>query len=366
MSHIFEFGISQDDALTENRALDLRTGDRLLCVASAGEVPLNLLALADIKVYAVDISINQLFLSKLKLKAVLALDPLEAASLLGFMDADSDIRLKYFDKVNQLMDEDEKSFWQKNIFAIQNGPVHESRFEKYISRFGKIGLRILGRKRMMGLLECESPEQHKDYFDRYLSTFLIKSIFRIAFHPKIYKNRGLSEEGLKHRGQVNMASFFYGRFRDFCTSTVARRNYYLQFTFFNKILFQEALPEYLKDDGLINLRKNFSNISFGHLSYNQALTESSTGEFNKFALSNICDWMDKDEFTETLMLIKEKVNNSGRILSRYIHFDYPVRDGLEKYFKTDYDLGEALIHQDRYPFYSLVPMIFNKEGSSQK
>jgi len=359
MEPIFNFGISQEDALTEYQALDVQKGDRLLCIASAGEIPLNLLAMQDIFIEAVDILPNQLYLSKIKLHATCALEPYEAAAFLGFMDTDPENRKKLFKKVSERMEQDEKHFWQENMFAIESGPIRVARFEKYIAKFNFIGLLLLGKKNLLRLFEFVTIEDQQDFFDRYLSRFLLKKIFKIVFHPKIYKKRGMASEALQHSGQRNIADFFYSRFRDFCSSTLARKNYYLQFTFFNKVLFPEALPEYLTEAGMTQIRKNYGRIIWRLVSYNEALAQSQKTTFNKFHLSNIGDWMSREQYADLLSLIKEKADPSSKILARYIHLNHEIPAALKKYYKLNEKLGEALIKKDRYPFYSLVPMDFN-------
>ena len=74
----------------------------------------------------------------------------------------------------------------------------------------------------------------------------------------------MDEHGLTHSGERNIASFFFGRFRDFCTSTIARENHLLQFTFFNRVLFGNALPDYLKEDGNKYLRQRMDQLTFFH------------------------------------------------------------------------------------------------------
>ena len=93
---LYNFGISQDDVLAENKALDFKSCDNLLCVASAGEVPLNILAKYDINIDAVDIAVNQLHLCYLKLAAIRQLEPGEAASFLGFTDITASKRMLLF------------------------------------------------------------------------------------------------------------------------------------------------------------------------------------------------------------------------------------------------------------------------------
>ena len=72
MKAAYDFGLSQEDYQTEQAVLDLQPGDRLLCIASGGEVPLNLLCShRDVDITAVDISAAQIHLCRLKLLAAL-------------------------------------------------------------------------------------------------------------------------------------------------------------------------------------------------------------------------------------------------------------------------------------------------------
>ena len=126
MSHIFDFGISQDDASIEKQALDIKDGDNLLCISSAGEVPLNLLALNNIKVKAVDISVNQNHLVKLKLNAVRSLEPLEAAKFIGFMDTTPEHRNQLYKKVSELLNEDD-------IVSLPSFQLLKSVYSEYLN-----------------------------------------------------------------------------------------------------------------------------------------------------------------------------------------------------------------------------------------
>jgi len=356
MEPIYNFGISQEDALTEFKALDIKKDDRLLCVASAGEVPLNLLALEDIFIEAVDISPHQLFLSKMKLHSICALEPLKAAAFLGYMDTDLETRMNLFQKVLPLMEEDERQFWWQNMDAIEKGPIRVARFERFMAKLNSIGLLILGKKKMHRLFEFETIEGQQEFFDQYLSTFLLKSIFKIAFHPRIYKKRGMASDGLKHSGERNIADFFYSRFRHFCSSTIARKNYYLQYTFFNKVLYPDALPEYLGENAVKRIRRNRERLVWRLSSYNEALEKSRKGTFNKFHLSNIGDWMSREEYVELLSLIKKKAKPPAKIFARYIHLNHEIPEELKNCIDFNFKLGERLVEEDRYPFYSMVPM----------
>jgi len=352
----YNYGLSQEDALTERRALDIREGDRLLCVASAGEVPLNLLALGPVAIEAVDISPAQLFLSQLKMGACRALEPLEAAELLGFMDASADERRRLFDRTSAFLGDDEKRFWAANMPAVDMGPVRAGRFERYLGRFSPAALAVLGKRKLRRLFEQDTVAAQQEYFDRFLSTAVLKVLFKVAFHHRLYRKRGIADEGLRHGGKRDIAAFFYGRFRDFCAATPARRNLYLQFCLFGNVLFPEALPEYLSEEGMLRVREIHASIAWRLESYQDAVGKCVPGRFNKFHLSNIGDWMGLEEYAGLLALVCAKAAPSSRAVSRYIHLDHPLPEALRERIVRRDDRGEELVRSDRFPFYNLAVM----------
>lgn len=361
MEHLFDFGISQEDALTENKVLELNSSDSLLAITSAGDVPLNLLALSGARITTVDISESQNAMLRYKMNAVLNLEPEEAAALIGYIKKDNDTRLKLYKQVSGFLNENDRIFWNNNTDAIRKGIINLARFEKYMQKFNGIARSIIGKKRLLGLFELDNTEDQFKYFDNKIRTPFLKKLFNLAFHPKIYKNRGVSSEGFVNSGENRIAEFFFNRFRDFCCSTIASKNYFLQYTFFNRVLFPEAFPEFLSDSGCENIRKNHKNLKIVNDSIFTVLKNCEESYFNKFHISNIGDWVEKKEFSELLRLIHTKSPDKGRVSSRYIHYLHPVPEDLQYSVIPDYELGEELIKTDRYPFYNIVPFLIEKK-----
>jgi S-adenosylmethionine:diacylglycerol 3-amino-3-carboxypropyl transferase len=141
---------------------------------------------------------------------------------------------------------------------------------------------------------------------------------------------------------------------------LARENYFLQLTFFNHVIYPEALPDYLSQAGMSRIRKTHENLEIKTNSYKQALEESNEGQFNKFHLSNLGDWMDKDDYAALLMLIYKKSADLGRINSRFIYYNHPIPNELINYFSVEEQLGKMLSKKDKYPFYGLAPIVIDK------
>lgn len=355
---LYDFGISQDDPATELKALNLKPSDRVLCVASAGEIPLELLVNSNesIEIDAVDISELQLYLSNLKLQAAIELEGKDAASFLGYLPADQSNRKQWFNRIQNSLSEKEVRFWTDNPKIYDKGPVQYGRYETYIARFAPVGRLLLGgREKLMGLFDCTDAKQQKEYFDEVLKTRLLSILFKLVFHRRLYRNRGISEQGLIHMGEQNMGVRFFHKFRSFCTNTPSRENWYLQFMLFNRVLFEEALPDYLRARGKERLKTGSQRLRFIKKSFTDMIEESPPGHYNKFAFSNISDWLTGNEVMHLMDLISRSSGPNAGGLIRYIHSSGINPEALDERVKLDFTTGEKLLQEDRFPFYNLIP-----------
>jgi S-adenosylmethionine:diacylglycerol 3-amino-3-carboxypropyl transferase len=356
MKPLYNYGISQEDALTECKAMELADHDSLLCIASAGEIPLNLSAIRNLRIKSVDTAPDQLKLCRIKQEAALSCDAVTAASFLGYMEMRASERLTLFhDLISMSLPEEDRHYWKKNQPALANGVINMGRFELFMKKVAGIGRSVVGHKNLYRLFDCNSVEEQQEVFDSKITGLKVSSIFRIAFHPWIYKNRGIDPAGLTHSGARNIGEFFFHRFRNFCCSTPSRENYYLQFTFFNTILFPEALPEFLLPQFHDHFTLGSKSIDYTESSIQNTLLNAETGEFNKVHISNIGDWMTKESMADLFRLLRDKTRPGARIVMRYIHLRHKIPDDVPELF-ADADQGYDLEIHDRYPFYSIVPI----------
>lgn len=362
--YIYDFGVSQDDAKSELTTLDLKENDRVLCIASAGEVPLELLVNSheSVIIDASDISVSQLHLSRLKLKAAILLESEQADRFLGYMPAEPTERVTWFQKIEPKLSETEVNFWGEHKSILRHGPINLGKYETYMRRFSPLGRFLLGgRKKLTGLFEANSIIEQKTYFDEVLRAGLLKNLFNIMFHPKLYKKRGISEQGLIHWKDQHLGLRFYEQFRNFCTNTPVRKNWMLQFVLFNRVFFEESLPDYLQPWGKIRLRKESERLRFTEQSMTDCMKTSDSGFYNKFALSNVSDWLSAEDFTELLQLIAQKSGPHSRGLIRYIHSAHVTDPKLPQVLGFDTEAGQILLTKDRFPFYQLIPFSFKDD-----
>jgi S-adenosylmethionine-diacylglycerol 3-amino-3-carboxypropyl transferase len=356
MAAPYSFGLSQEDERTEARALQLEKGDRVLCIASAGEMPLSLLALGAGEVVAVDIDARQIFLTELKLAAIRALDRLDALRFLGYLPSSRAERRRLFAAVHPLIPEGRRAFWNTHRRAIDRGPIWAGRYERYIRLLFALARPVLHRRSVEALFEQPSLDAQRAHFDRSIGRPVVRAIFRVAFDPRIFARGGMDPRSLRHRQSPQpLGEQYFARFRAFCTDHPARENHLLQLTLLGRLVDPAASPACLTPEGIAVLRERHARLDPRHCEIGRCLSAEPAGRFDKVHLSNLTDWLSQAEFDGLLRTLTERVLR-GRAVWRYLHVNREVPDNLRDRLRVDPELGADLAQRDRFPFYGIVPV----------
>jgi len=353
MRMLYDFGISQEDPLTEQNVLEIHPGDRILSVASGGEVPLSLLSINDgIHISAVDISPAQLMLCRLKLLTALNVGFPENGRFLGYSHMKSSRRSEIFNQyILPHMAADEASFWRMNHKYIEEGVAGLGRFELYIKKMRFAAGIIIGKKNLRSLIASKSLREQNEIFENRIATRKsLQLLFKVAFHPALYRKRGLQEQALIH-ARTDTGQRFYRRFEDFCTGTRASSNYFLQYFLTGDCCTIDSYPEYLKPVNQNRLMANLGNLELKQISFRDMILMKGHGYFNKIHFSNLGDWLEKDDFTGMIQLLRDKCLPGTRICYRYLQKDHLAQTGISG-ITVDRTVAESVQKADRFPFYT--------------
>lgn len=362
MSFPYNFGQSQEDELTEAAALNLGTQDRVVSIASAGDMPLSLAALGAKKVTALDIDPAQLALTRLKLTAVRRLGRREAIGFLGYLPMKKHRRRELYLGVSSALAPEDQAFWDDAKVAISSGVIWAGRFERYLRYLRFAVVSVLGRRNVAAMFECQTLDEQQAYFDKAIGRPIIKRIFRFAFEPKQFSGRGMDPRSLAHRtSEVPLGDQYFAWFRNFCSGNLASENYFLQLTFLGHVLNPDIVPAYLSPAGYEVLKQQADRVILRQGDIVTYLTELPPDGFDKVHLSNICDWMDHDSFNKVMHLLVAKSAPGARIVWRFLHVDRALPLGMEDCIIEERDAGKALRKTDRYPFYTIVPAHIKNE-----
>jgi S-adenosylmethionine-diacylglycerol 3-amino-3-carboxypropyl transferase len=353
----YNFGLSQEDERTEAEALSLGPGDHVLCIASAGEMPLSLLALGALRVTAVDIDAAQLHLTALKLAAVQALAKDDLLGFLGYLPASPRARRDAMEAVAPFLDAEPRGFWRSHATLVQRGVIWQGRYERYVRLLIALASPLLGRRRLEGIFETSGLEDQAAYFDRELGRPVVRAIFRAAFNPRVFGGRGMDPRSLQYRKRDEpLGEQYFRQFRAFCTRHPARENHHLQLTLLGRLLDASATPACFSLAGMEALRARHKALRLVHADVRVALESEPARTYRKVQLSNLADWLSADEFDLLLRMLAAKIARPGRAVWRYLHVVRSIPPDVRAVLHTDEVLGARLAEADRFPFYGIVPI----------
>jgi S-adenosylmethionine-diacylglycerol 3-amino-3-carboxypropyl transferase len=365
MAAPYGFGLSQEDELTEARALRLERGDRVLCIASAGEMPLSLLAMGAGAVTAVDIDPRQLHLLALKLGAIVALERGDALAFLGFLPAPPARRREWLEAVLPELAAAPRQFWHEHPRVVEQGAIWQGRYERYLRLLFALARPVLPRRSLEALFAQPTLEAQRAHFERAIGGRALRAVFRVAFDPRVFARGGMDPRSLRfRRSPLPLGEQYFARFRAFCTDHPARENPFLQLTLLGRLLGPDAAPTCLSAAGFAAVRARRAALAPRHEEVRACLEREPPGSFEKVHLSNLADWLSAPEFEALLRTLSRRIARPGRAVWRWLHVARAVPNDLRGALRAEPELGEQLAASDRFPFYGVMPVAAPAEAAT--
>lgn len=303
------YSTTWEDFDTINAALKIQKNEKIISITSAGDNILNAALLKPKKILAVDFNPNQNHLLKLKITAIKKLKHKKFLELIGVHP--SKRRIKIYRSIRKNLNDETKSFWDTNKSLIKKGIIYNGKQERYIQLLGRYIRSLKGDHCLEELLKCKNTKQQKKFFNKNLKGFFWNLFFRIVYskpvmlivkdklvfnqitenhYPKKFRSR--VEKAIKTL-PLNTNSF----------ASLALMGYYLDKKFY---------PEYLKKENYKTLKKYVNRIEIKTGDITQILKKLPDKSYDKFNLSNVFDWVNKEEFKKNLKEIIRISRNKGR------------------------------------------------------
>ncbi len=303
-----------EDADILLEGLDVKAGDKVLSVGSAGDNSFSILVKNPSLVVAVDINAVQLNLIELKRAAFINLNYSEFLEFLGF--AKSDQRLNYFVALKDSLSQEVSDYWEEHLDQIEKGIIYEGKFEKYFHLFKSYVLPLIHtKKRIETLFTPKSAEEHRVFYTKKWNNFRWRLLFKVFFSKFVMGRFGRDPKFL-NEVKVTVSEFIFNKAETHLISTACIENYYLKFILTGT--FGDHLPHYAR-------KENFELIKtrLDKLVTHQGLAEEAFekfGQFDAFNLSNIFEYMDDSVFSA----VSKGLNEMGTAGARYAYWNLMV------------------------------------------
>ena len=289
------------------KALKPKPGSRILSIASAGDNSLSLLSTAPSLLVAADLNASQLFLTELKLKAIVHLERNETLALLGFHP--SKFRWESYQKISAFLSDSARSFFDEKRVEIENGVIYSGKFEKYFLGFSRWILPLIHPQSTVDrLIQPKTEQEQRTFYTQSWNTWRWKALFNLFFSRKIMGWAGRDPSYMQYV-EGNVAERTYLKSEAELMSVRAQQNLFLRFNV--KGSFTDLLPHYLQEEVYQKIRENAHALEYFHGPIEEAA--EAFGSFDAMNLSDLFEYLDEKHFYSMGKRLVDQLNTKGRM-----------------------------------------------------
>jgi len=293
-----------EDVRVLRRALAIAPGERVLSIAAAGDNAIALLLDDPAEVFAVDLSLLQLALCRLKVAALLHLDHAERCVFLGYDHADDAAakaaRRRTWQSLRAHVDTETRAVWDARLDDIALGVVRRGRLERWFRRFSHGVLPLVQRKSTLrALRQAQTLDEQRAVFRDRFDHVGWRALCRLFFSRALMQ-RGRDPAFLKHVGDEDVGETMRRR------ATRALTHQRLTDALLPAWLLDggpslHTLPEWAKPEHEATLRARIARLRFVQGDLRQVAQREGARQapFHAMNLSDVFEYMSVDDATAT-------------------------------------------------------------------
>ncbi|HYE58972.1 MAG TPA: DUF3419 family protein [Rhodothermales bacterium] len=298
------YALAWEDADVLVEGLAVQPGDTCLTIAASGDNALALLTADPARVVAVDLSRAQLAALALRVAAFRSLDHREVLDLLGVRSLESPARdaaaqrLALYARCRPALDASARAFWDARPADVAAGIAHSGKFERYLALFRRRVLPLVHRRsNVEALLTPKTPDERVAFYRRRWDTVAWRMLFRAFFSPLVMGRLGRDPAFFAHAETGGLADTLLSRAEDAATRLDPSRNPYLRWILTGT--YGDLLPVALRPEHFETIRARLDRLTW-HPSSLEAIAARSRMRFDRFALSDVFEYVSPAHYEQTL------------------------------------------------------------------
>jgi S-adenosylmethionine-diacylglycerol 3-amino-3-carboxypropyl transferase len=351
------FSQSWEDPELDITALRIGSNDRVLVVTSGGCNALSLLTRGPKELIAIDMNPLQSWLLELKLAGIRALSHEEFLQLLGvkFIEEPNPKAIEpavLYGRARRLLSAGARDFWDYNLHLVDQGVLQVGRYESYLAMFRRVLRFLVGGGTLRDLMRQQFATQEEFYRKRW-DRFAWRLFIRMFFSRRVLGKYGLDSEFFKYVKDVPSFGEHWLRLtKHALTELPVRQNYFLAQIAFGKYLNREAVPRYLHERYFNDLKRYVDRVRVVTQELEGFLLGSQSGSIDKFALSNVFEWVDEATYQGLLQEIWRVASPDARICYRNLLVRRERPESLAHRLRSHSEEAQRLHWHDRSFVYS--------------
>jgi S-adenosylmethionine-diacylglycerol 3-amino-3-carboxypropyl transferase len=346
--HLY-FAQVREDARLEIEALEPSADDSIVVVSSGGCTALSLLAAGAGHVTGVDLNRSQNHLVELKLAAVATLPNADVLAFIGASLASGDARLRWYAQLRCSLTHGARAYWDARTTSVASGVLNAGVTEAFI-RAVVHGLRlgVHSRGRIEHLLACTSVAEQRRMFDEEWNTWRWRALFRALLNRVVFR-RAYDPAFFDNVEKPSFADHFRARADYTLTALPVADNYFLHhmLTGVYPARVPGGVPLYADPFPPAHVAHWRDALTLADGSMTDYLGTLPADSVTGFALSNICEWLKRDEVDALFTQVVRTAAPNARICFRNFVGWTEVPERWRRVVVEDRARGEALMARDR-------------------
>jgi S-adenosylmethionine-diacylglycerol 3-amino-3-carboxypropyl transferase len=338
------YSFGNEDWKTEQKALQIRPQDSVLCITASGDRPLHLLLDDCSKLTAIDSNPFQNHLLNLKCAALQSLDYEDYISFLGGVP--SKHRSHFFHKVLPNLNDDSAHFWHSNLNMIRKGILYQGEIE----RLTKVTGTLFGMARPLKikkLFQMESLDEQIKFIEKKWDTFFLRRVFDLVLSRFLISFVALDPGLYVHLDpSIRMGSYFYKRMMHSLNHCLAKDNLLISLLF-RGYVDPRAFPPYLKEKDSSLIKERLSRLSIKTRDVIAYLEEVPPNSYDRLSLSDVASYMDQHSFNRLIKKAYRAAKPGARFCIRQFSSNHKIPIEFEDRFRREFDLEKKLEKEDR-------------------
>ena len=342
------FAQVREDPRAEITALAPGANDRVVVVSSGGCTALSLLAVGAGEVHAVDLNVTQNHIVELKHAAVVRLSRVNAIRFLGGLPAEAGDRIATYVSLRDELTPGAQAYWDGRSDAIGKGILRAGVSERFIRLVAWVVTHLVQNPaRVRQMLGAHSIAAQRQLFDKEWNGWRWRLLFNVLLNRWVM-SRAHDPAFFEHAQLGSFAEHFRKLADHALCDIPAVDNYFLHEMLTGRYPVERlnGVPPYLSCAGARAIAAGQGSLTLVDAAMTDHLRTLPDRSVNCFALSNICEWMTKDEIDVLFQEVERTAAPGARVVVRNFvgHTALPSR--LTR-LREDVALGEALTRTDR-------------------
>jgi S-adenosylmethionine-diacylglycerol 3-amino-3-carboxypropyl transferase len=338
------YSFGNEDWRTEQKALRLKPGDRVVCITGSGDRPLNLLYADCGEIVSVDANPMQNYLLELKQAAIKELDYDDYLSFLGANPTAN--RLELYRKISPSLHLASQEFWNKHIPLIEKGILYQGMVER-LCKTSAFFFNLFKKKDIEKLFLMDDMNEQRKFVDERWNSPLLRRIFEIALSPTLTRLFGI-DPGLYENlpKGFHPGKYIFDRLYTCLHRSLAKEAPLISLVIRGKID-KPGYPPCMLPTGCHAIKQRLDRIKVEHDDIINYLETAPANSFNAFSLSDVSSYLDPERYQRLIKAVHRTARPGATFCLRQFLSEYTIPEEFQHSFARDSGLEELLQKEDR-------------------